>query len=68
MFVSFFTWILCVQLFVLFAILLFKGFVPQFGLDEKIITTYMSSVFIETLGVITIMITFSIAAVNCLIL
>lgn len=58
-FVNFFIVILSAQMFVLFTIFLLKGFFSWFEVGEKALTVYMTSVFVETLSVIAIMITFA---------
>ena len=58
-FVCLFSWILVLQIIVLFGIFACKGFVPSFAVSNDIIMTYMTTVFLETLGVIALMITFA---------
>lgn len=58
-FVNLFSFVLISQLIVLFAILITKGFFSWFYISSDIIITYMSTLFVETLGVIAMMITFA---------
>lgn len=58
-FVSLFCYIIKIQLVVLFIIFGLDALLPFFDIAENIIITYMSAVFVETLGVIAVMIAFA---------
>lgn len=59
---SFFTWFfsifIAVQFAVLLVLLLIKGFNADFAISEALLTTYIISVFVETLGIIAAMVAF----------
>ncbi len=58
-FTTFFIWFVCTQYLILTLLLFFKGFCEDFYLADGIIVTYISSVFVETLGAIVIMIKYA---------
>ena len=59
---SFFTWFfsvfIAVQFVALLVLLLIKGFNGNFKISEALLTTYIISVFVETLGIIAAMVAF----------
>lgn len=58
-FVEFFQRLLCWQFAGLVALLAVKGFANNFSISEAIITTYIVSVFVETLGVVAVMVKYA---------
>ncbi len=58
-FVNLFKGLIMAQLIGLAFILMFKGFCPYFNVADNIILTFMTTVFVETMGVITLMILFA---------
>lgn len=58
-FTSFFIKFVSVQFLVLVFLLISKAFYKEFYLSEAVIITYMTSVFIETLGAIVLMIKYA---------
>lgn len=55
----FFVVFIAVQFLLLIVLLLIKGFYKDFKLENVVILSYMTSVFVETLGAIIIMIQFA---------
>ena len=58
----FFVILLSVQYVSLFVLLMFKGFIVNFYIDNSILLAFITSVFVETLGAVTIMISFAFAS------
>lgn len=58
-FTRFFTVFIILQFVVLSALLMFRGFVPSFDVSDELVTTYIVSVFVETLGVVASMVVFA---------
>ena len=58
-FSKFFKNLILIQLIALFVIVLFSGFLPCFKIGDKILITLISSMFVETLGAIIIMIRYA---------
>lgn len=58
-FTPYFKWLIAIQLAFLAILLLLKGFCPHFRLSDAVIISYITSVFVETLGGVIVMITYA---------
>lgn len=57
--IKFFIDFLNIQYVSLFLLLVFKGFLTEFGLSDTVLLAFITSVFVETLGAVIIMIRFA---------
>ena len=58
-FVGLFKVLIMAQLIALAIVIIVKGFVPCFRISDNIVLTFMTTVFVETIGVIALMIAFA---------
>ena len=58
-FTPYFKWLIVIQLLFLGVLLMLKGFCPCFHLNDVVIITYITSVFVETLGGVIVMVTYA---------
>ncbi len=58
-FTRFFKWFIFMQFIVLIVLIVLNASIPNFIVSEAVLLAYISSVFVETLGVMAIMVTFA---------
>lgn len=58
-FTPYFKWLIAAQLVFLAILLLLKGLCPSFRLSDTVIISYITSVFVETLGGVIVMVTYA---------
>ena len=58
-FVSFFKLIIAVQLVFLLILILANGYCNDFNVSDTVLATFMTSIFVETIGCVLVMVTFA---------
>lgn len=58
-FETFFKWLLSLQLIAIFALLIIKGFFKDFNITDSVLIAVISSVFVESLGIVAVMVKYA---------
>lgn len=58
-FETFFKWLLSFQLIAIFALLIIKGFFKDFNITDSVLIAVISSVFVESLGIVAVMVKYA---------
>ena len=58
-FETFFKWLLSLQLIAIFVLLIIKGFFKDFNITDSVLIAVISSVFVESLGIVAVMVKYA---------